>query len=123
MSKDKNYFVGATKFTDNLTAADLSGNNLTCTISAPASGAPLMLGEINGSCDVSCTFTIEDGNATAKVIRKFRFENGGIVLLNSKDFDPTNDFARAGEDLVVKFEGDSTPTNIFLNVTAYAFEG
>lgn len=118
----KNFFKSATKYTENLTVSDLSGNNLTATISSPAGGEPLYIGEVDGSCDVACVFTIEDGNATAKVIRKFAFENGGIVLLNEKDFDQENDFARAGEDLIVKFEGDTTPTRIFLNVVAYAFE-
>lgn len=125
-----NFYKSATSFRVSLDATDLVGDDLTATVTAAtvtaasASGAslPIYIGKVSFSTDVAGLFSIVDNDSPPKVIEKYRIEGtGGIIRLNESSFNPESDYAPGGQNLIVKFEGDSTPTNTYLDIVAYAF--
>jgi len=117
-------FKGAEQFRKSGAVADLAGDDLILTVTAAeADNKQIFIGKVTGSCDVAGLLSIVDTSATPKIIAKFHYAAGGIVALNLKDFDTESDFATPTKDLVVKWEGDATPTVIYIDIVAYAFTG
>lgn len=103
------------------TVADLSGDDLTLTVTAvEAVDRPIYIDSVRGSVDGDADFSIVDSGG--KVIVKLNLPSGGVVNLNPNDFSSA-DYADAGEDLEIKFEAAATPTKVFLQVNAFAFTG